>query len=303
MRRWSAARRRRASRRRRARPGSPPRAGPQATLRRQVGPSSPLSPCTYSATYGSRTSGRSAPAATGMSPRPANSSTRRAFAVVFSSVWLPATVVTPSRSTSGLASASRIAIASSWRIAVDQDRRRHARVQQRIELRRGRERRLRAEARRGEGPAAHERSSASPRGRPSSRETARHAVNASPAAVPSTASTGGGFRRARPPSALEQHGALGAEREARSARRARGRAPRLVAVDDERVDAVEQLAQERPGGRGVQARKPAASAQASTTAKRNLELAEDVAAGRPDRAGRPFAPRRPIWFSPSARRG
>ena len=39
--------------------------------------------------------------------------TRSAFAVVFASVWLPATVVTPTSSTSGLASASSSAIASS----------------------------------------------------------------------------------------------------------------------------------------------------------------------------------------------
>ncbi len=56
----------------------------------------------------------SAPAATGMSVRPASSSTLSALRVVFSSVWLPATVVTPRSSTSGEASASRIAIASSW---------------------------------------------------------------------------------------------------------------------------------------------------------------------------------------------
>ena len=61
----------------------------------------------------SRTSGRSAPAATGTSARPTSSSTRSAFAVVFSSVWFPWTVVTPSSSSSGLASASSSAIASS----------------------------------------------------------------------------------------------------------------------------------------------------------------------------------------------
>ena len=44
---------------------------------------------------------------------PANSRMRIAFAVVFSSVWLPATVVTPRSSTSGLASARSSAIASS----------------------------------------------------------------------------------------------------------------------------------------------------------------------------------------------
>src|SRR5215204_1993245 len=47
--------------------------------------------------------GRSAPAATETSVRPENSRMRIAFAVVFSSVWLPATVVTP-----------RSSIASSW---------------------------------------------------------------------------------------------------------------------------------------------------------------------------------------------
>src|SRR5215207_3985122 len=58
--------------------------------------------------------GRSAPAATETSVRPENSRMRIAFAVVFSSVWLPATVVTPRSSISGLASARRSAIASSW---------------------------------------------------------------------------------------------------------------------------------------------------------------------------------------------
>ena len=77
------------------------------------GPSRPLSPCTCDATVSSRVSGRSAPAATARSDRPTRSSTRRAFAVVFSSVWFPCTVVTPRTSSSGLASASSNAIASS----------------------------------------------------------------------------------------------------------------------------------------------------------------------------------------------
>ena len=77
------------------------------------GPSRPLSPCTWAATWGSRTSGRSAPIATGTSSRPTSASTRNALSVVFSSVWLPCTVVTPTSSISGLASASRSAIASS----------------------------------------------------------------------------------------------------------------------------------------------------------------------------------------------
>ena len=78
------------------------------------GPSSPDAPWTSSAAWASRTSGRSAPAATGMSERPASSSTRSAFAVVLASDVLPCTVLTPSSSTSGLASASSSAIASSW---------------------------------------------------------------------------------------------------------------------------------------------------------------------------------------------
>ena len=68
------------------------------------------------------------PRATGTSPRPASSSTLSAFTVVFSSVWLPWTVVMPSSSTSGLASASRmrdrVVVAG---VAVEDDRRRHAR--------------------------------------------------------------------------------------------------------------------------------------------------------------------------------
>ena len=78
-----------------------------------AGPSRPLSPWTCAATTSSRSSGASAPEATATSVRPASSSTRRAFAVVFSSVWFPYVVVTPRSSSSGLASARRSAIASS----------------------------------------------------------------------------------------------------------------------------------------------------------------------------------------------
>ena len=78
------------------------------------GPSRPVSPCTCAAVRSSRRSGASAPAATGMSLRPAISSVTSALRVVLSSVWLPATVVTPVSSTSGEASARRIAMASSW---------------------------------------------------------------------------------------------------------------------------------------------------------------------------------------------
>jgi hypothetical protein len=60
----------------------------------------------------SRTNGRLAPAATGIS-RAKNSTTRSAFSVVSTTGWFPSTVVIPSTSTSGLASASMIAITSS----------------------------------------------------------------------------------------------------------------------------------------------------------------------------------------------
>ena len=77
------------------------------------GPSSPDSPWTYSAITSSRVSGAAAPTATGTSGRPASSSTISAFLVVFSSVVFPATVVTPRMSSSGLATASKSAMASS----------------------------------------------------------------------------------------------------------------------------------------------------------------------------------------------
>ena len=77
------------------------------------GPSRPVSPCTCAATSRARTSGSAAPSATGTSPRPQSSSTRSAFAVVLSSVWLPETVVTPTSSSSGDATASISAKASS----------------------------------------------------------------------------------------------------------------------------------------------------------------------------------------------
>ena len=55
--------------------------------RREVGPVEPaLAVHVGRRRAAARTSGRSAPAATGMSPRPANSSTRRALAVVLASV-------------------------------------------------------------------------------------------------------------------------------------------------------------------------------------------------------------------------
>ena len=77
-------------------------------------PSRPVSPWTCGAVCSSRRSGLSAPGQTGMSVRPASSRTFNALRVVLSSVWFPATVLIARSSSSGLASASRIAIASSW---------------------------------------------------------------------------------------------------------------------------------------------------------------------------------------------
>ncbi len=159
------------------------------------GPSRPLSPWTCAATWSSRVSGRSAPAATGTSSRPTSASTFSALSVVFSSVWFPCTVVTPTSSTSGLASASRSAIASSWpgsqsmmslvtarvsRLARPPSAGKAARRSGR--RRSPRPRRPGAAPRRARGPRAV--------------QTSRQAVNASPAAVPSTASTAGGSARA-----------------------------------------------------------------------------------------------------------
>lgn len=83
----------------------------------QFGPSSPEPPWMFSATSGPpcgrACSGPAAPAAIGTSRIAAASHTRRALRVVFSSDWLPATVVIASRSTEGWAAASRMLKASS----------------------------------------------------------------------------------------------------------------------------------------------------------------------------------------------
>ena len=58
--------------------------------------------------------GDSQPAAIGTPAMPATVATRRALSVVFSSVWLPTTVVMARRSMAGEPCARRIATASSW---------------------------------------------------------------------------------------------------------------------------------------------------------------------------------------------
>ena len=128
--------------------------------------------------------------------RPTSASTRSALSVVFSSVWLPCDGRDADeldlRAREREQERDRVVVPG---VAVEDDRSRHCR-EYRVHLGRGRQGRLRAEARGGEragGAGAAQRLLGS---RPSSSETSRQAVNASPAAVPSTASTGGGSARA-----------------------------------------------------------------------------------------------------------
>ena len=79
----------------------------------KTGPSSPVSPWISPAMTGSRTNGPGQPAYTGMPVLPIHCRTLQALSVVFGSVWLPATVVTASRTMRGLFAASMIAVASS----------------------------------------------------------------------------------------------------------------------------------------------------------------------------------------------
>ncbi len=159
-----------------------------------TGPSRPLSPCTCAAVRSVRVSGASAPAHTGMSVRPAISSVTSALRVVLSSVWLPATVVMPTSSTSGDASARRIAIASSW--PGSQSMTIFVLTGERPPPRRSAWSFARPDGMLPAHQRMHARRSDSSRSRPSRSETTRHAVNASPAPVPSTACTRGGVARA-----------------------------------------------------------------------------------------------------------
>ncbi len=78
-----------------------------------MAPPSPESPCTSRASIVGRTSGPSQPAVTGVPAAPMNSHTASAFAVVFASPTLPATVVMPTSSRPGCPWAKAIASASS----------------------------------------------------------------------------------------------------------------------------------------------------------------------------------------------
>ena len=161
------------------------------------GPSSPLSPCTWAATSCCRMNGRVGAAVDGNVGAACELEDAQRVVRRLVDRWLPATVVTPMSSTSGEATASSNAIASSWPgIAVDDDRSWcHALSIASTSRAAGREGcapRLEAAS----APAAHARRSASSRSRPSSSETTRQAAKASPAAVPSSTSTRGGVARA-----------------------------------------------------------------------------------------------------------
>ena len=128
-------------------------------------------------------------------------------------------------------------------------------------------------------------------------------MNASPAAVPSTASTGGrrGARDLLP--ALEQDRPLGAERERGQAVEPPDRLE-LVAVDDEQVDLVEQPSGSARRGSGVQAEEPRLPRRPPTTVSTGISSWQSTASASPSR--RPprrsaFAPgATTIWFSPSS---
>ena len=119
-------------------------------------------------------------------------------------------------------------------------------------------------------PAAHARRSASSGSRPSRSETTRQAVNASPAAVPSIATTRRWPRARDLLSALEQHGALLAHRHGNQRLLADDLG--LVAVGDDQVGADD----ERPCGRCVHAQPLRLRSRFLDRFVRNLQLAEDV---------------------------
>src|SRR5580704_7657594 len=79
----------------------------------RTAPPRPDSPCTCPASSAGRSSGAGHPAVTGTPGAPANDATASAFAVVFASPTLPATVVIPVNSIPGCPMANAIASASS----------------------------------------------------------------------------------------------------------------------------------------------------------------------------------------------
>ena len=233
-----------------------------------VGPSSPVSPWTYAATNGSRTSGRSAPAATGTSRAAdelehAERVRRRLLERLVAGDRRHAEQL-DLRAREREQQRDRVVVA---RVAVEEDR---VVMQYRVYLVRGRQRRLRAGREAAIAPAAQARASASSRRRPSSSETTRHAVNASPAAVPSTASTRGAAARATSFAVLEQDCALRAERH-RDERAAWPEHLELVAVHD---DEVGRRRSSGTGGRRALSARTSELARRLDRAVGDLELTE-----------------------------
>ena len=173
-----------------------------ALRRRQRGPSSPLSPWTWAATVSSRVE-RPVGAGGDGHVRPAD---EVEHAQRVRGRLLERLVAVHGRDAEHLELRARECEQQRDRVVVagiavedDRDRRAHAARQYR---RRPRPRSAataarRAATRRARRPRTRARAPP-PRSRPSSSDTSRHAVNASPAAVPSTASTAAA-RRARPP--------------------------------------------------------------------------------------------------------
>ena len=127
-------------------------------------------------------------------------------------------------------------------------------------------------------------------------------MNASPAAVPSTASTGGGDRAGDLLPALEQDGPFGAERQRGQAVEPPDRLE-LVAVDDQQVDLVEQSGGRLAAGAAFRQRNRACCGGRRDRLDRDLELAEHcVRRRRPSVASAAaLAPgATTIWFSPSS---
>ena len=155
----------------------------------------------------------------------------------------------------------------------------------RVDLARARKRRLRSVSRRRERARRAARLERVLEARSSSSETRRHAVNASPAAVPSTASTLGG-RPSDLLSVLEQHRALGAERHRDQPVPTRERLE-LVAVHDREVG----IDGDRTRGRGIQAEDALACLPRTLDALVRISSWQSTASGRElDFAGAPGSP-------------
>ena len=235
--------------------------------------------------------------------RPGRPCARRARArggrssVVLSSVWLPCDGRDAQSSSSGLARASRSAIASScpgsqsMRIGV-------VTSEYRVHLGRGRKRRLRAEARGGDrarGAGTAERLLAISALEQRDEQAGREGV-ARGGAVDGVDLRRLGARHLLP--VVEQQRALGAERHRHEAVAALQHLE-LVAVDDGQVG----VDVDRPRRRGVQAEEPGRLLPRADDGRvRNLELAEHgVALGEVERPPTSaFAPgATTIWFSPA----